>query len=115
MLRQRRKPSQCAAAMKESLAEAAASKSPGPSQGRKCKLSSPQLLRGSKRNRGSQLQRQAARGVSESEPIPGLAEGLVALGYEPDFEIMVRIHFFIYFKTHEKIIVFGVPSKARKG
>ena len=102
MLHQRRKPSQCAAAMKELLAKVAASKSLGPSQRCKRKLSSPQLLRGSKCNQSSQLQCQAARGISESKPIPGLAEGLVTLGYEPNFEIMVRIHFLFTSKLMEK-------------
>jgi len=93
VLRNARKLSQRAAAMQEAAAGKAAGQTPGPSNRRKRKLSSPQVRVGSKRNRGLQRQSQAtAEDISDYNPIEGLAEALVSLGYPPDFGITVRFY-----------------------
>ena len=79
--------------MKDDLAKEAGSMSPGPSQGRKRKLSSPQALGGAKRNRSSKPRRPADE--ENNDPVRGLAEELVSLGYRRDLKITVSVHFFI--------------------
>jgi hypothetical protein len=102
-LRRSRKPSGRAAAIQNAAAEEVPSRTPGPSKGRKRKLSSPQAHAGPKRNRRLRPRSQtAAAEISDDEPIEGLAEGLASLGYPGDFQIAVSLHVLTYSRTHKR-------------
>lgn len=112
-LRRARKPSGRAAAMQNAAAEEVPSRTPGPSKGRKRKLSSPQAHAGPKRRLQSHS-KAATKDISDDEPIEGFADGLASLGYPRDFQVAVRSYVSTYFQTHKGIIycsAFGASKR----